>query len=230
MTKHQTLFQWSGGKDSMLALHYLQSDPYHQIRKLLTNFSASTKTVSMHGVQEALITRQAEALGLALDKMYHESTDYEQNLDAELENAFKDGFTSVAYGDIFLEDLREYKDRQLACHQLTGIYPLWKKDTKMLVNDFIDLGYQSVIVCVNGSLLDKSFVGKTIDKDFLNSLPKTVDPCGENGEFHSFVYDGPLFKIPVSFNLANISSKSYPKPMGAAGEEVLFWYGDLVEI
>lgn len=228
MAKNRTFFHWSGGKDSMLALHYMQANPHYQVTKLLTNFSVETKRVSMHGVREILISKQVEALGLPLDKMYYENSDYEKRLDIELAKAHESGFTSVAYGDIFLRDLRDYRDNQLVRHQLTGVYPLWGKDSNMLIEDFIELGYKSVIVCVDGGLLDKSYIGRTIDKDFLNSLPKEVDPCGENGEFHSFVYDGPLFKTPVPFDFGNISSKIYPNPM-KVGETMQFWYGDLIE-
>lgn len=222
-----TLFHWSGGKDSMLALHYLSKMQDFNVVRLLTNFSTITERVSMHGVRSILLEKQAESLGLPLDKMFYAADEYDIRLAEKFKEAFNEGITTVAYGDIFLEDLKEYRDRQLSENQLHGVYPLWKEDSNKLIQEFIDLGYQSVIVCVNGSSLDKSFVGRVIDEDFLNDLPTNVDPCGENGEFHSFVFDGPLFQFPIPYIQGEIIEKRYPNP-SEDSDDIRFWFGDLL--
>ncbi len=222
-----TLFHWSGGKDSMLALHYLLQIQDFKVVRLLTNFSTTTERVSMHGVRSILLEKQAESLGFPLDKMFYHSDEYDIKLADKFKEAFEDDISAVAYGDIFLEDLKASRDNQLAEHQLHGIYPLWKEDTDKLIREFINLGYKSVIVCVNGSLLDKSFVGRVIDEDFLNDLPENVDPCGENGEFHSFVFDGPLFQFPIPYEQGEVIEKTYPNPSNNS-DKIRFWFGDLL--
>lgn len=205
---------WSGGKDATLSLYKLIQTKEYDISCLLTTLSESYRRVSMHGVRESLLDRQAKELGLPLQKLFlPESTSmktYSQLMETTLEAFCKKGVKHAAFGDIFLEDLKKYRDQQLSKVAMKGTYPLWKSSTTAIVHEFIDLGFKAVVACVDATHLDQSFAGRFIDADFLKDLPKNVDPCGENGEFHSIVFDGPLFQNPVSFQKGDIVYKTYP--------------------
>lgn len=182
----------------------------------------------MHGVQEYLLDQQAESIGLLLRKIYlkeDSSLDtYNSVISKEMLYAKSIGVEASIFGDIFLEDLRDYREKQLATVGLKGIFPIWKRNTLELVNDFIDSGFKAVIVSANARLLDKSFCGRLIDHDFINDLPEGVDPCGENGEFHSFVFDGPIFSEPIDIQIGETIKKKYNVAEGIDSE---FWYTDL---
>jgi len=194
--------------------------------------------ISMHGVRVDLLEIQAKNIGLNLEKLYiPEMPDmeiYEEVMKAKLANLMDRGATACVYGDIFLEDLRKYRENQLSKIGLKGIFPLWKIETNKLIREFIDSGFKAVITCINEKDLDKSFAGRIIDNDFLKDLPPNVDPCGENGEFHSFVFDGPIFKSPVKFIKGEIVYKKYntPRPTNTQDDESPFnygfWYCDLL--
>ncbi|RYE01507.1 MAG: adenine nucleotide alpha hydrolase [Sphingobacteriales bacterium] len=206
---------WSGGKDSALCLHYARQQGL-SFDRLLTAVNESTGRIAMHGVPRPLLEAQAAALGKELTLMELPAApgmgDYERIL-AEAHGALKaQGYTHAAYGDLFLEDLKAYRDAQLAKAGLEGIYPLWGLNTTELLKEFIALGFRAVIVAVNESRLPRSFCGRALDADFLRDLPAGVDPCGENGEYHSFVYDGPVFLQPVAFRKGAVVQKSYPTP------------------
>ena len=149
-----------------------------------------------------------------------------------------ENYTHSIFGDIFLEDLRSYREQQLAETGITAVFPLWERDTKQLIREFLSLGFKAITVCVNAKLLDKSFVGRIIDESFLNDLPDNVDPCGENGEFHTFVFDGPIFSKPVAFEIGEKILRSYlPNDndddncfSGSSNWDTQFWYCDLVDI
>jgi uncharacterized protein (TIGR00290 family) len=214
------LFCWSGGKDSCMALHQLRCDPLRDVVALLTTVTEGYDRISMHGVRRVLLERQAGALGLPLEIVTIPpqcvNAEYEARMEAMLLTWKKRGVTEVAFGDIFLEDLREYRHTNLAKVGMTTLFPVWKRPTWELAREFIALGFRAVTVCVDPKILDASFVGREIDPEFLTQLPAAADPCGENGEFHSFVYDGPGFSAPVKF---------------AIGEKVLrdgFWFCDLL--
>ncbi len=191
------LIAWSGGKDSVLALDELQGRGSYEIAALLTTITQDYDRSSMHGVRRVLIERQAEALGIALEKVCisKEATceEYESKMREVLERYLAAGVSSVAFGDIFLEDVRKEREDNLSKLGMRGIFPIWKADTTELACRFIDSGYKAVVTCVDTSLLDRIFVGSSFDEQFLSELPAGVDRCGENGEFHSFVYDGPMF-------------------------------------
>jgi len=195
--KEKVLIAWSGGKDSVLALDELQGRGRYEIAALLTTITQDYDRSSMHGVRRVLIERQAEALGIALEKVCisKEATceEYESKMREVLERYLVFGVSSVVFGDIFLEDVRKYREDNLSKMGMRGIFPIWKADTTELACRFIDSGYKAVVTCVDTSLLDRIFVGSSYDEQFLSELPVGVDPCGENGEFHSFVYDGPIF-------------------------------------
>ncbi len=239
--KAKAYLNWSGGKDAMLALHTLKSEHRCSVKKLLTTVNAANNRVSMHGVPTVLMQAQATRLGLPLKVLSLPQEAAIETYNLMMENAVdalkKEGYTHSVFGDILLEDLKSYREEQLKPYAIEAVFPLWKKDTKTLVNRFIELGYKAVVVCVNAKWLDRSFCGRLIDKDFLNDLPTNVDPCGENGEFHSFVYDGPLFQQPVSFSLGEVVQHDYRPSannknddcfMTPRGWDTQFWFQDLI--
>jgi len=219
--KEKIIFTWSGGKDSAMALHELKRNAGYEIVALLTTITEDYDRISMHGVRRELLEAQAVSLGIRLEKVLisrqSSNEDYESRMRAALEQYKAKGVTSVAFGDIFLEELRRYREDNLAKIGMKGIFPLWKRRTSDLARDFIHAGFRAVITCVDSEALDKRFAGREFDKAFLSELPSGIDPCGENGEFHSFVYDGPVFKNWIRHT---------------RGEMVLrdqrFWYLDLV--
>jgi uncharacterized protein (TIGR00290 family) len=200
--KEKVLFCWSGGKDSALALYRLLNDDRYEVVALLTTYNEHYQRVSMHGVSLALSELQARSIGLPLDKVFvsERSSNEEYTLKmAERMLAYKEqGVLTVAFGDIFLEDLRQWREDNLAQIGMRAIFPLWKNDTRGLVREFVGLGFASRICCVNEQHLDERALGRDVDVAFMESLPPGVDPCGENGEFHSFAYAGPIFKEPLA--------------------------------
>jgi len=206
MSRLPILFSWSGGKDSALALHALLQHPDEwEVVALLTSVSDEYQRVSHHGVREELLERQAEAIGLPLDKLRLPfkagpciNADYEALVGAKLADYVARGVRHVGHGDIFLADLRAYREQNLAKLGMTGVFPIWQRDTRELVESFVSLGFRALLCCVEGAKLDASFVGRELDLDLLADLPSGIDPCGENGEYHSFVYDGPIFQGPVA--------------------------------
>ncbi|MEA5405676.1 diphthine--ammonia ligase [Arcicella sp. DC2W] len=213
MTKQQAIFNWSGGKDSALSLYKtLQSNEY-EVNCLLTSINEQYRRISMHGVREELLIQQAESLGISLVKMFLPEMPtmevYENVMKSTLLDLQSKGATASIFGDIFLEDLRQYRENKLAELNLKGVFPLWKTPTKDIIKEFLDLGFKTITTCVNDKYLDKSFVGRIIDESFLNDLPENVDPCGENGEFHTFVFDGPIFKEAIPFEKGEIVYRQY---------------------
>ena len=183
----------------------------------------------MHGVHQGLLQEQAKRIGLPLVECSIPDSasmdDYNNVMNETLINLIVEGIHYSAYGDIFLDDLKQYRENQLAKIGMVAIFPLWKKNTKEIAEEFINLGFKSVITCVNSKYLDKSFVGRTFDKQFINDLPGNVDPCGENGEFHSFVVDGPLFSSKINYCLGEIIFKTYPVN---GNDQNGFWFIDLI--
>ncbi len=197
------LMCWSGGKDSAMALHALQAEGRHRIVALLTTVTEGYERVSMHGVRRDLLTAQAASLGLPLDEVRIPpqcvNPVYEARIEAALRRHLAAGVRRVAFGDIFLEDLRAYRERNLARVGMQALFPIWKRDTRALFREFLAAGFRAVVVCVDGKVLDESFAGRPLDESFLRDLPPGADPCGENGEFHTFVFDGPIFREPLHF-------------------------------
>ena len=210
---HKTYLNWSTGKDSALALYHLQQGANYQVEYLLTSVNVHYQRVSMHGVRTALLQQQVQALGIpggTVELPKHTTNEvYEQEMGKKITELKTTGFTHAAFGDIFLEDLRQYREQQLGPFYIQTVFPLWKKDTRQLVEEFIELGFQAIVVCVNAGRLDRSFAGRLIDRDFINDLPPGVDPCGENGEFHTFCFDGPIFQQPVLFSPGEVVYKEY---------------------
>lgn len=196
---------WSSGKDAMFALHKAKESGDFSVEKLVTTLNTDFDRVSMHGIQKKLLEHQAESLGIPLHLIPLQGDismeDYNTSMRKHTSELKKEGFDTAIFGDIFLEDLMEYRKNQLQEIGLKGEFPLWKQDTNKLAHDFIALGYKAIVVCVNAKLLNASFCGRIFDKKLLDDLPENVDPCGENGEFHTFVFDGPLFRSPVNFTV-----------------------------
>jgi uncharacterized protein (TIGR00290 family) len=191
-----------------MALHELRRDARYEVAALLTTVTETYDRISMHGVRRVLLERQAAALGLPLEIVTIPpvcvNADYEARMEAALTVWKTRGVRRVAFGDIFLQDLREYRERNLARIGMEAIFPVWLRPTDKLVREFIGLGFRAVTVCVDPKKLDGSFVGREINEGFVAELPTDVDPCGENGEFHSFVYDGPGFAEAVGFTRGEI--------------------------
>jgi uncharacterized protein (TIGR00290 family) len=217
---------WSGGKDSAYALYQLMKSDQYEPRFLLSTINGNNHRLSMHGVREELIEAQAESIGIELLKVYvYEGTneEYENCMQKELLKIKVDGIGTVAFGDIFLEDLRAYREEQMRKVGMDCLFPIWKKDTHQLVRDFLREGFSTLTCCVNDAYLDQSRCGILMDEKFIADLPACVDPCGENGEFHSFCFEGPIFKKNLSIITGE---KVYRKSdMNSSG----FWFCDLLK-
>ncbi len=205
MSLNRILVSWSGGKDSLMALHEIQKTEGYEIVALLTTVTDGYHRVSMHGVREELLERQAESLGLRLHKILipqnPSNEEYEAIMKEVLVEYENENIHSVAFGDVFLEDVRKYREENLAKMGMKGIFPIWKRNTGELVKEFIDVGFRAITTCVDSKVLDSSFVGREFNYDFLRCLPPHVDPCGENGELHSFVFRGPNFREEITFTI-----------------------------
>ena len=217
--KKPILLFWSGGKDSALALHALRSSPDFEPAGLLTTINEDYDRISVHGVRRELLERQTESIGLPLRKVLipKDCTNeiYEDRLAAALREAKAQGIHHVAFGDLFLEDIRAYREKQMAALGLEPVFPVWGLDTAQLARDFIGLGFRALLVCVDTEALAPAFVGRSFDENLLRILPSGVDPCGENGEFHTFVYAGPIFREPVRVRLGRVEGRGR------------FWFRDL---
>lgn len=201
--KEKVIFTWSGGKDSALAFYELQKKKSYEIKALITTVAEEYERVSMHGVRKTLLAKQAESIGVSLTIIYitknASNEEYEAKMEDVLLNYRSRGVSSVVYGDIFLEDLKRYREEKLSKIGMNGVFPLWKRNTRKLSHGFIDLGFKAVVTCIDSNELKKEFAGREFNKQFVSELPSTVDPCGENGEFHTFVYDGPIFQKKILY-------------------------------
>jgi uncharacterized protein (TIGR00290 family) len=197
----QVLFSWSGGKDSAMALYRLMQEQRYEVAALLTTVTGDYDRISMHGVRRSLLEQQAAALALFVEEVILPKESSNQEYEAQTADVLarykEQGVTSVVFGDIFLEGLRKYREGNLAKLGMKGIFPLWKRDTSELMASLIGLGFKARTVCVDNHALGKEFVGRIIDEAFVTDLPAGVDVCGENGEYHSFVYEGPIFRHSI---------------------------------
>jgi uncharacterized protein (TIGR00290 family) len=199
--KEKVLLAWSGGKDAALSLHELRKSGQYEVTALLTTITQDYDRVCMHGVRSVLLEQQAESIGVPAETMFisknASNEEYESGMRQILEKYKAEGVCGVVFGDIFLEDLRKYREEKLSQIGMKGLFPIWKRDTAELACAFIDLGFEAVVTCADSNLLDSTLVGRPFDDQFLSMLPYAVDPCGENGEFHSFVFDGPVFEQQI---------------------------------
>jgi uncharacterized protein (TIGR00290 family) len=195
------LFCWSGGKDSAMALHALRQQKDLQVIALLTTVTDEYNRISMHGVRRELLEKQAQSIGLPLYEVRIPpqcvNSIYEARMEETLRIHYANGVRTVAFGDIFLEDLRAWREKNLARIGMTALFPIWKRDTRELIRHFHASHFRSIAVCVDCKVLDPSFAGRELDESFFRDLPPQVDPCGENGEFHTFVFDAPIFHYPI---------------------------------
>jgi len=207
--KEKVVLAWSGGKDSAMALYELLKSNRYEVVSLLTTVSKQYERISHHGVRVELLEQQAAALGIRLHKLYlHQANcsfeDYEAAMKKVMLGYKQMDVLTVAFGDIFLQDLREYRQDNLAKVGMKGIFPIWQRDTTEIVQTFITLGFKAYLTCVDCDKLGEKFAGRPIDADLIRDLPDGVDPCGENGEFHSYVYDGPIFRRPVGVSVGKV--------------------------
>ena len=211
---------WSGGKDSSLALWEVLQQRKYDVRCLLTSVNSVHNRISMHGVRRELLEAQARALGIPLTTIELPEqpgmSEYEAQMMKAIDTIKAGNTRHSIFGDIFLEDLRTYREEKLKTAGIECVFPLWKVDTGVLMRRFLDAGFKAVIVCINEKFLDKSFCGRIIDESFCNDLPPGVDICGENGEFHSFVFDGPIYKTPIPYEKGEIVYRHYAAPANAA--------------
>ncbi|MEI6234326.1 MAG: diphthine--ammonia ligase [Planctomycetota bacterium] len=223
-SKQRVLFCWSGGKDSALCLHRVLASGRFEVVALLTTLNAHYRRVSMHGIREEVLEIQAQRIGLPLEKMFvsQSSTneEYADNMRAILLRYKALGVEHVIYGDIFLEDLRRWREDNLAQVGMKGVFPLWQNDTKQLVSEFVELGFRAVLCCVNDAYLGQDHVGRELNSEFIASLPLDVDACGENGEYHSFVYAGPIFREPLAIQVGEIVYRPLELPHSGASSSV----------
>ena len=217
-----------------MALYSVQEARKNRVSLLLTTINTNYQRVSMHGLRRSLLEAQAKSIGIPLEvvEMPEKVTmeTYGDIMQERLTSLKQRGYDTTYFGDIFLEDLKTYRENMLHPLGFKTIFPLWKRDTRQLLLDFIHSNFKAVVVCVNAQVLDKSFCGRLIDQSFLEDLPPNVDPCGENGEFHTFCFDGPIFKRPVPFGKGDIVYKTYPAPKTEKDQEISeygFWYCDL---
>jgi uncharacterized protein (TIGR00290 family) len=223
-TLEPILFCWSGGKDSAMALHTLLQQKQFRVVALLTtvtegrvpgfalaNPGSTEDRISMHGVRRELLQRQAESLRLPLHEVRIPpqciNLIYEARMEAALRLFYDRGVRKVAFGDIYLEDLRAYREKNLARIGMTALFPIWKRDTRELIQSFHHQGFRAIAACIDSKALDPSFAGRELDDSFFRDLPSTADPCGENGEFHTFVFDGPIFHLPIPIRTGEILNR-----------------------
>jgi len=227
-------FNWSTGKDSALALYKILQDKSYSTEVLVTTVSKRLQRVSMHGVREELLESQAKQIGLPLYKIYFPEDVSMETYNIIMKESLEkliipNKYEYAVFGDIFLEDLKAFREKKLSELNLKAVFPLWKSNTKELLLEFISLGFKAITVSVNANLLDESFVGRILDENFINNLPPNVDVCGENGEFHTFVFDGPIFKTPIKFEVGEKVLKTYESSDNDTWDNS-FWYCDLKPI
>jgi uncharacterized protein (TIGR00290 family) len=229
--KEIAYFNWSSGKDSALALYYLQMQGQTEIKYLLTSMNAHYDRVSMHGLRRSLLEAQLTAIGLPYTTVelpeQPDMNTYEKAMGSKVAELKLAGCTSAVFGDIFLEDLRQYRETQLAAAGIKALFPLWQRNTRTLLQEFIATGFKAIVICADATRLDASFCGRELDKNFLQDLPAGVDPCGENGEYHTFCYDGPIFTQPVPFVKGE---KIYREYRAGEGQKTGFWFCDLLPV
>jgi len=234
MERTKVSVSWSGGKDSAFALWELLNDDRFDVVELHTTFGELTRRVGMHGIHETLIEAQASAVGLPLRKIYYpasgDNAAYEKAMGGYLTALERDGVRHIAYGDILLEDLKKYREEKLAKRGFFGVFPLWKRDTKTVAEEFLRAGFKTKICAADADKISKDWVGTDYSWEFLHQLSDVVDPCGENGEFHTFCYDGPIFSSPLNVIAREVVPASYDIVLenGDKGKKH-YWFGNLEE-
>ena len=215
-----------------MALYQLRNDSNIVIDKLVTTVNAHHNRVSMHGLRIELLKQQCASISIPLETIELSEKpsmeEYGNIMNRAIAQYRAEGFDHCGFGDIFLEDLRDYREAQLRPLGITCSFPLWKQDTKSLIREFLGLGFKAIVICSHAEKLDESFVGREIDETFIDDLPPDVDPCGENGEFHTFCYDGPIFRTPVKFTKGEKVLRQYEIATRENTQSVGFWFLDLI--
>ncbi len=208
------ILSWSGGKDSALSLHELKSLMGHRfdVTGILTTLTEGYDRISMHGVRRQLLEAQSRSLGIPLQEVWippNASNEiYEERMAEALKKCAVEGVSRVAFGDLFLQDIRQYREKFFDNLGIECLFPIWGKDTKKLAEYFVDSGFKAIVCCVDPRKLGKEYCGREYDRSFLSELPKSVDKCGENGEFHTFVYDGPVFEERINVKVGETVERS----------------------
>jgi len=208
LSRPKAWISWSTGKDSAWALHTVRERGDVEVVALLTTVNTAHARVAMHAVRESLLEAQSEALGLPLVKVPIPSpcpnSVYEQAMAEAIRRARQEGITHMVFGDLFLEDIRKYREEKLASTGITPLFPIWGLDTPRLAREMVAAGLRAVITCVDPKKLGRAFAGRTFDAELLGQLPGGVDPCGENGEFHTYAFEGPMFRKPIAVEVGEI--------------------------
>ncbi len=229
--KEKAYFNWSGGKDSALALYKAMQAGDYEIITLFTVMRAADRRVSMHEVPLELIQKQADSLGLPLTVCYIDpcasSEEYAAAMRRQTQVFLNQGITTALFGDIHLAPLRVRREQNCAAAGLKAAFPLWGRQPQALLREFIELGFRAVITCADGAVLDKRYVGRLLDEDFIRELPPGADICGENGEYHAFAFDGPVFRRPVDFRTGEVFFQDFPYEGETPSRR--FWYMALTE-
>ncbi|MHC4665648.1 MAG: Dph6-related ATP pyrophosphatase [Planctomycetota bacterium] len=221
MGREKVIVSWSTGKDSAASVYEVIASAEYEIAALLTTSTREYDRVSMHGVRRCLVERQAQSMGIALEQVSISKDDTEQDyanaMREVLQRYRRKGVSGVVFGDIHLAEVRKYREENLSRVGMRAIFPLWARDTAALAHSLIEAGFKAMVTCVDTNTLDEKFAGRVFDRQFLAELPAGVDRCGENGEFHCFVYDGPIFRKPIGFSRAEMVLR-----------EKRFFYCDLI--
>ncbi|MFD2909103.1 diphthine--ammonia ligase [Flavobacterium ardleyense] len=225
MTRKKAIFNWSGGKDSALALHKIIEENKYEVISLFTTLNEETQKSSMHSIPLAILRKQAESLGIPLHTttFSKELKNYDEKMAEVVTHFKKQDVSSFIFGDIFLSDVKAYRESKLNPLGIEVIEPLWDKTSNQIMNEFLLSGIKTKIIVTDASKLDSKYIGKIINQDFVKSYPEGLDICGENGEYHSLAYDGPLFKAKVDFKISGITKISHDFKLDT-GETKTFYY------
>lgn len=223
---------WSSGKDSALCLKRVFDQKKLDVKYLLTTISSPANRISMHGINESLLDEQVKAIGIPLIKVYNDSdtnVSYENNMKESLLKLKNEGINNVIFGDIFLEDLRAYRETMLAKVDMKAHFPLWNENTSELVSELEEFNFKSKICCINDEMLPRECLGNDVSSSLIGKYKNRIDPCGENGEYHSFCYDAPYFQSPINISVGEKVTRTYPS-LEEKGNEVSFTFIELETI
>lgn len=231
-TPKKAVFNWSGGKDSSLALYKVLQANEYEVVSLLTTVNRDSQRSSMHGIPVSLLQKQANSIGIPLfilDLIPNGiMIDYEEAMSKAVSHFKTQGVTHFIFGDIFLHDVKSYRESKLRPYGIEVVEPLWGKTSAEIMDDFLASGLQTVIVTTNASILNQSYIGRTINASLIQDLPSTIDICGENGEYHTFCYDGGMFKKPIPYLLGEPIYKTYPiKLSDGSVKDFSYWFANL---
>jgi uncharacterized protein (TIGR00290 family) len=230
--RKRAVFNWSGGKDSALALYKVLQGQEYEVVSLLTTVNQDSSRSSMHGIPVSLLQKQADSIGIPLHLVSlapgGEMAGYEQAMQQAVDHFKAQGVVHFIFGDIFLHDVKSYREQKLRPHGITVVEPLWGKTSAEIMTEFLASGLQTIVVTTTADILDQRYIGRLIDKDFIQDLPPGVDVCGENGEYHTFCYAGGMFRNPVPFALGGPFQKSFPiKLSDGSTQNYAYWFANL---